>query len=422
MKALKDYIQVNLEKVMILYKLTVVISFLFLSHAHVSHSQDDFLLGANANVQLILDDLCDEASLRDSIKQLMVNYTNEMESIIQSKDSTKLRIKDSLQKLLNNCKNRIVQIENDQEYLKELLLKNKNNINGCYTLSFKGVDYQIFVLNDSNLSVNLHHKDSMGNLYRSLGKVRSDLLRNGKIPYMITNAGMYTKSNDPEGLYIENGKELFAIDLDSSKILLNFYMHPNGVFYIDSLSRPHVCTSQSFVELNKDPSFSPLLATQSGPMLRINGEMHHRFNWGSTSRKIRSGVGVYYGICVFAITRGYSNFYDFASFFSEVIDCKNALFLDGAISEMYDPNHSFNELGGNFGPILSVSKSTDRNYYHIKDPDGWSYLRNKPDGQVIRKVFVNEYFEVCDDSSKWFLVMFENGDQGYIHESRVEHY
>lgn len=58
-------------------------------------------------------------------------------------------------------------------------------------------------------------------------------------------------------------------------------------------------------------------------------------------------------------------------------------------------------------------------YYHIQDPDGYSNLRDKPDGAVVRKVYPDERFEVVGQFGRYKLVEFNDGSRGYIHESRV---
>ena len=92
-------------------------------------------------------------------------------------------------------------------------------------------------------------------------------------------------------------------------------------------------------------------------MLVINNEHHPAFNHGSKSKKLRSGVGIMEdGRMIFIISNNsITNFHDFATIFKDIYRCKNALFLDGVISKMYikDINQ---ELGGNFGPIISISK------------------------------------------------------------------
>jgi uncharacterized protein YigE (DUF2233 family) len=84
-------------------------------------------------------------------------------------------------------------------------------------------------------------------------------------------------------------------------------------------------------------------ATQSGPMLVIDGAIHPAFIVNSTDRKPRNGVGVSSPTQVhFVITQGWVNFYDFARFFRDGLGCNNALFLDGGqASGLYAPALSF---------------------------------------------------------------------------------
>ena len=60
-------------------------------------------------------------------------------------------------------------------------------------------------------------------------------------------------------------------------------------------------------------------ATQSGPMLVIDGEMHPRFLSDSTSRFIRNGVGVTADgrQAIFAISNDAVSFYEFGSLFRD---------------------------------------------------------------------------------------------------------
>jgi hypothetical protein len=57
--------------------------------------------------------------------------------------------------------------------------------------------------------------------------------------------------------------------------------------------------------------------------------------------------------------------------------------------------------------------------YKIQDPDGYSNLRAAPNGQIIKKVFENETFEIIGEDSKHKKVMLSDGTVGFIHESRV---
>ena len=79
-------------------------------------------------------------------------------------------------------------------------------------------------------------------------------------------------------------------------------------------------------------------ATQSGPMLVIDGAIHPAFIIGSTDRKLRNGVGVSSPTGVhFVITKGWVNFHEFARFFRDGLGCDNALFLPGKIGELPPP-------------------------------------------------------------------------------------
>ena len=66
-----------------------------------------------------------------------------------------------------------------------------------------------------------------------MGKVKSVLEKSENDVLMLTNGGMYTPRNSPEGLLIGDSVELEPIDLDVPSGFLNFYMMPNGVFYIE---------------------------------------------------------------------------------------------------------------------------------------------------------------------------------------------
>src|SRR6266481_111369 len=131
----------------------------------------------------------------------------------------------------------------------------------------------------------------------------------------------------------------------------NFHMKPNGVFYI-SVDGAAVAETGAF--LKQRPRAE--LATQSGPMLVINGRVHPRFDRRSTSLKARNGVGVRAdGKVIFAISQGEVSFDAFARLFRDGLNCPNALFLDGgSAASLYAP--SLNSHGNivSLGPMLAV--------------------------------------------------------------------
>ena len=111
-------------------------------------------------------------------------------------------------------------------------------------------------------------------------------------------------------------------------------MKPNGIFYISG-GNAAVAETQAFLKQRPQAD----LATQSGPMLVMNGRLHPRFNRGSTSLKLRSGVGVRAdGKVIFAISQEAVSFDSFARLFRDGQSCPNALFLDGgSVSSLYAP-------------------------------------------------------------------------------------
>ncbi len=74
--------------------------------------------------------------------------------------------------------------------------------------------------------------------------------------------------------------------MNESEGTADFYMKPNGVFYVTRDNKAAICATEDFPE-SKDVKY----ATQSGPMLVINGERRPQFTKGSTNAFVRNGVG-----------------------------------------------------------------------------------------------------------------------------------
>jgi uncharacterized protein YigE (DUF2233 family) len=130
----------------------------------------------------------------------------------------------------------------------------------------------------------------------------------------------------------------------------NFGMLPNGVFHIHN-GQAGVSETNQFLLKSTVPDF----ATQSGPMLVIDGALHPKFNAGSTSRRIRNGVGVTAaGSVVFVMSEQPVNFHDFASLFKDELNTPNALYLDGVISRVFSTELDRNDYGAKMGPIVGV--------------------------------------------------------------------
>lgn len=132
--------------------------------------------------------------------------------------------------------------------------------------------------------------------------------------------------------------------------LATFILKPNGVFYLTTSNIPVICKTTEFRFTNNIK-----YATQSGPMLVMNGSINPEFRKGSANLYIRNGVGILPNSeIVFAISEKEINFYEFASYFKE-LGCKNALYLDGFVSRMYLPEKNRIQTDGNFGVIIGIT-------------------------------------------------------------------
>lgn len=167
------------------------------------------------------------------------------------------------------------------------------------------------------------------------------------------NGGMYKEDRSAAGLYIESGVEIKP--LNTKKGPGNFHMMPNGVFLIwheDGHRGAYVQTTEFYEKRMVHDVVAS--ATQSGPMLVIDGKMHPKFNIGSTSIHIRNGVGVDGDTVYFAISNERVNFHTFASLFKDYLKTPNALYLDGVVSKLYAPELNRNDYGRAMGPMLAV--------------------------------------------------------------------
>ncbi|HEU4496147.1 MAG TPA: phosphodiester glycosidase family protein [Flavobacterium sp.] len=161
------------------------------------------------------------------------------------------------------------------------------------------------------------------------------------------NGGMFDKECSPKGLFIQNKKMLVPLDTASGRG--NFYLKPNGVFYVTAGNIPFVCKTDDFLW-----SKSIKNATQSGPMLVVDGKIHPDFRQGSKNLNIRNGVGILPdNKVVFAMSKNEINFYDFARYFQD-LGCRNALYLDGFVSRTYLPEKEWIQTDGNFGVMIGV--------------------------------------------------------------------
>lgn len=224
--------------------------------------------------------------------------------------------------------------------------------------------FKLMVSNNDSFDIQISTSNSKEN-GRTIKSLWDKLYREKKQPFFLMNAGMYNKEYNAQGLFIQDGKIITPIDANNKPNDGNFYLYPNGVFYIDTANaKTHfgIMETQDFV---KNSSKSIKYATQSGPMLVHNNKIHKLFTPKSKNVNIRNGVGVMTNAkgvqkIIFVISEDPVSFHEMATVFKDYLHCKEALYLDGTVSRYYFNNNKkvFGALdnGQRLGPIFGVFK------------------------------------------------------------------
>jgi uncharacterized protein YigE (DUF2233 family) len=227
----------------------------------------------------------------------------------------------------------------------------------CRSENFDGIAYTVCSFDPAIDDVRMFWGSGEGSPYNTFEALSEALSAGGKSLTFAINGGMYGDDFSPTGLYVEDGKELSPVNTKTvtgePQNIPNFYKKPNGVFYLADKSAG-VVTTDAWVASPPAATF----ATQSGPMLVIDGKIHPAFIENSTDRKDRDGVGVdAAGEVHFVITEDRVSFYNFARFFRDGLGCQNALFLDGGSAPgIYAPELGRDDAPGHggYGPIIGV--------------------------------------------------------------------
>ncbi|SHG45221.1 phosphodiester glycosidase family protein [Massilia sp. CF038] len=207
--------------------------------------------------------------------------------------------------------------------------------------------FTVVTVDPAQQQLQLFLNDEAGAPFKGFARLDAWLQGRGQQLEIAFNAGMYHADFTPVGLLVQDGKQMAPLNQDDGKG--NFFLKPNGVFLLDAKGA-QVMTTAAYARGVKNVR----LATQSGPMLVIDGEIHPAFNPESISRYVRNGVGVADGKVMFVISNHPVTFYELAAYFRDTLHCKNALYFDGSISSMYSRTLNRADAGAPLGPIIGV--------------------------------------------------------------------
>lgn len=191
--------------------------------------------------------------------------------------------------------------------------------------------------------------DETGAPFRRLDRLDAWLRSQKRQLRFAMNAGMYEPDLSPVGLFVARGHELGPLNLAEGAG--NFYLKPNGVFFLTATG-PRILRSTKY----REPPAGVLLATQSGPLLLEDGVINPAFSSTSKSKHIRNGVGVRGNEAIFVISNEPVTFYEFARYFKDRLQCRDALYFDGVVSSLLAPELGRKDSTVDLGPMIAVMK------------------------------------------------------------------
>lgn len=219
----------------------------------------------------------------------------------------------------------------------------------CETVTFEDARFTVCTFDPRRDELRLALRDRDGGVLGGFAKLERALGADARRVRFAMNAGMYEASGEAVGLLVQQGAETHAIATGEGAG--NFYLQPNGVF---AVSRDGAVSVEPTMSYARRAHPDVAWATQSGPMLVIDGALHPKLAPDGESRKVRNGVGVRDGRAVFAISDGEVSFGRFARLFRDRLHCANALFLDGTVSSAWIPTAKRRDAAHALGPLVVV--------------------------------------------------------------------
>ncbi len=223
----------------------------------------------------------------------------------------------------------------------------------CRSTEFEDVPMTVCEADPVRDDIRIWLKRPDGELVGTFERLRDLVDQQGQDLVFAMNAGMFHEDRSPVGHYRDDAGEAQRVITSAGPG--NFGMLPNGVF----------CLREGFAAVVESQAYASnppecIFATQSGPLLVVDGELHPRFLPDSTSRFVRNGVGVTSdGRVVAVISDAPVNFHRFARFFRDELDAPNALYLDGKVSRLFAADLDRSDPGFPLGPMLGVVRPVD---------------------------------------------------------------
>lgn len=220
----------------------------------------------------------------------------------------------------------------------------------CAAISFEGSAFTACRFDPERHDLSLVTFGQDGEALRGFARLRAFLGKRARKVAFAMNAGMYDERGSPIGLYVEDGVQRRALNTRDGPG--NFHLKPNGVFWVDEAGRGRVTETAAFAAAAR----RPLWASQSGPMLVINGALHPAIAPNGTSLHLRNGVGACGedGGAVFVISEAPVSFGRFARLFRDALHCSNALYFDGTVSSLWSPRQGRMDSGHPLGPMVVI--------------------------------------------------------------------
>lgn len=214
---------------------------------------------------------------------------------------------------------------------------------------FEGKNYTVCRVDLTREKLELFLNDEAGTPFKRFATLESWLQKQGRQLVFGMNAGMYHADYAPVGMFVANGKQMTPVNVDRGEG--NFFLKPNGVFLITA-SGAQVVESSQVAKIREKIE----LATQSGPLLVLNGKLHPAFKPKSENRLFRNGVGVKSPKeVIFVNSEEPVNFDEFARLFRDQLGCRNALFLDGTVSSLHASELKRSDFRIDLGPLIGIT-------------------------------------------------------------------